>query len=349
MKPTKCYAHLNFSVEQLNCFLRPVSIVCDELQSLSGQALLFLTSLYRCYEIQGYFSDQPERGFFPFATAVLGPALGLTFSLRRSLDPLNFSSLIIDDLSVGGPVVVPGNLRGLPGCDYFDRKDWPHYFILDEFRMETDCFIARYEPSPTTPQAYRDFRSYMLPRRVLAETSRLYWESFCGQHSRRPFSDESCLWALRIAKTGPLKSNQELLRRLLVGIKRCRARESECRALAEFRKIFESEAPDDQVYEELQRYLAIVNFNAVHLHILLRILEEIDKMRQQTLALILQTGAATASQSRTQFFVQCMAARPSQAVPDWLGFEEGLCRQYEDERRAIVLVLVEILRCATAC
>lgn len=329
---------IEFDWEEVNCFLRPQAMLCDQVAPGTGLLLLCLESLYQATGTGGFFGF-PGLGHFAFADAVFTPLAGV--ELHRSF--VDERGAVLDALAErarGGPVLVPANCRHLPYFKGHGREDKLHFFIvtgaagdafqvLDYLHVHEDNHSLEY--APTT-----------LSREMMGRVTEDYWDTWVGVAPLTADMDER-FWLLRVRATGSPPAEDEIPALLLAECARlldapATGRTLDERYLAELRKAQEA-GDEDRLSFLLENYLADANAALRYVKIVEHALGAVGgDGAEPGLAALVDEYRAKSTALRSKLMVRCMVA-PSLPQAEWDAFRDGLgglaARLRGEVRRAI--------------
>ncbi len=131
-----------FSWEDVDCFIRPQMLRCNQLLPGAGNLLLFNYSFYRTHLVAPYFS-YPDFRYFDFLSAVFSNAVPFKFQNYEYSDLTDLSEKLTDyhaNTIFETPVIVPANVRDLFYYQGYQQQDWAHYFIVTGYNPDTELF-----------------------------------------------------------------------------------------------------------------------------------------------------------------------------------------------------------------
>lgn len=189
--------HAAFGWREVDCFLRPQAILCDELGAGYGQLLLCLTSLYRTWGADGFFVE-PGRGHFEFLRSPFREMTGIELHPTFLEERGSIAEVLRDEvLPGGGAAIVPANIRELPHFRGFMKQDLRHYFLVrgfDHASRSFDVYDYLHVQHDNQSLAYAPCR---LPAGLLASLAADYWDRFVGAQPPGPEGDAP-YWVLQV-------------------------------------------------------------------------------------------------------------------------------------------------------
>lgn len=316
---------------EVNCFLRPQAMLCDEVAPGYGLLLLATASLYRAWGIDGFFSA-PGRGHFAFVDAVFAPLAGIGFELTHVEEKGAVGGVLRDLLRSGAPVVVPANIRPLPYFVGHGEEDKLHFFIVRGYDEAADEFQLLDYLHVREDNLSLEYAPATLSGAMLREVTALYWDVYVGD---APTPDwDPRYWLLRVRPRAgfcPLEP-AAVLELLLSECARVLARldggaATACalddRYLAELRRAQEA-GDEDRLSVLAHDYLADANASLVHARLVEHALRSLGHAgAAEGLAAALQDHRARTGALRSKLLVRCLVS-PSLPDTEWTAFHEEL-------------------------
>lgn len=314
---------VEFTWEEVNCFLRPQAMLCDGVAPGTGLLLLCLESLYQASGAGGFFGF-PGLGHFAFADAVFTPLAGV--GLDRTF--VHERGAVLDALAEsarGEPVLVPANCRHLPYFKGHGREDKLHFFIvtgadaagdpfqvLDYLHVHEDNHSLEY--APTT-----------LSREMMGRVTGDYWDRWVGVAPLTADMDER-FWLLRVRATGRPPAEDGIPALILAECARLldappTGHTLDERYLAELRTAQEA-GDEERLSFLLENYLADANAALRYARIVEHALGAVNGTAPG-LAPLVDEYRAKSTALRSKLMVRCMVA-PSLPQAEWDAFRDDL-------------------------
>lgn len=304
---------LELGWNEVGCFLRPQSMLCDALGNGYGLAFLLLYSFYRCTNRDGYFIESAKQ-HFAFAQTVFEGFSGISFHVDRIGNEDEIPGAIVRALEHGGPVLVPGNIRLLPYYAGHGGDDQPHYFIVTGFDASTRNVMLCDNLHETGEATHARYSPHVLSMDLFSTVARAYHRAYVARPRDTPHG-ESSFWVLRIAAGPGFRKETELsiLDRLLSkcgALLRAHApgdtlSRVDRRHLAALRAAHASK--EQERFERLvHAYLKEANMAALHVKLAIHALQRLAAPAAQQLAAGFDVYRRSSSLLRTQLCVRCL-------------------------------------------
>ncbi|HEY0018393.1 MAG TPA: hypothetical protein VGC13_18955 [Longimicrobium sp.] len=322
-------ARVVFDWAEVNCFLRPQAMLCDEVAPGYDLLLLCMASLYRAWGTDGFFVV-PGRGHFAFADAVFAPLAGIGFELTYVDEKEAVGGVLRDLLRDGGPVVMPANIRPLPYFVGHGEEDKLHFFIVRGYDRAADEFHLLDYLHVREDNLSLEYAPATLSGAMLREVTALYWDTYVGD---APTPDwDPRYWLLRVRPAAAFRPlDPDALLALLL---------SECARILDRRDAAAPDALDDRYLAQLRAtheigneerlsslahtYLADANAALVHVRIVEHALQALGHADAAAeLAARLEEHRARTAALRSRLLVRCMVS-PSLPHAEWTAFGEEL-------------------------
>ncbi|HEY0023409.1 MAG TPA: phosphopantetheine-binding protein [Longimicrobium sp.] len=192
-------AGIEFDWAEVNCFLRPQAMLCDEAAPGYGLLLVGLASLYRAWGVDGLFAA-PGGGHFAFARSVYAPLTGIGFELSYVDDRDAVPGALRALLAQGAPVVVPANIRPVPWFLEHGREDKSHFFLVRGHDAAADRYDVLDYLHVRDDNLSLEYGPVALDGGLMRQVTDAYWEAYVGD---APTPDwDPRYWLLRV-RPGP--------------------------------------------------------------------------------------------------------------------------------------------------
>lgn len=336
--------HAAFGWTEVNCFLRPQALLCEDICPGYGQIFLCLTSLYHTWGVDGFYAE-PDCGHLQFLTSRLDTLIGLDFGLSYLEDRSRLAVTLRDEILPAGSAVAPVNVRDYPWFKDFGKKDLAHHFlvrrfdrttrsfeVLDYLHVKPDNLSLRYEP-------------FHIPFELFSSMATRYWDCFvesgpsspggragygvlqvrggellrqCSEEDRCVLVLKACKDALMLVKTGR-DSRRHLDERFLPALRSAH----ECQETAAFERTS-------------YQYYSAANHARVHVKVICWGLARLGyRAEANRLVAELERWTRGTGQLRMQLLVKCkLSPRLDPSV--WQGFTSHLARLAEDLRNVML-------------
>lgn len=189
----------NYSWRELNCFNKPVAILCKSFNPAYFDIFLFYISYYDSFNVNGRFpvSGPPSSilypSFFGFFEQVLENKLNLRFGAHVCSSEQDFHDRIRAEIDREGRVLVPGNLFALYYDEHYKREDHGHYFIIKGYDSEREIYYIL-DTVHVDGGFSRTYKNFSISFPALIEVNRSYFNRFLDR-------DVYHFWSLH--KTSP--------------------------------------------------------------------------------------------------------------------------------------------------
>ncbi len=342
----------NFSTltwDELNCFIRPQVLICERVQPGAGWILLFLTSLYKSYSVQGCFTDA-DKGYFHFLTKVFNGLTCVNGQLTRFRDKNDIIKTINSRLSAQHDIIVPGNLNALFYSEFYKREDRGHYFLLTGRDSTTNSYTLldhlHLQPQgKSTSYLPTSIESDALNALICA-----YWDVFCGGQGRGASSFHGCtdFWVLEFthsANKHVLDKDREIIRLYsqtpYYEDKLSNMDKNHINAMNA--TLVSDGSPTSQNVEEMIRdYLVDVNFSAIHDKILLQSLARLNQASADKLGAIYRQHVNAVTKLRNQFFIKHTLKKATNQCGEHLSLQLTTMKlDYTEQAKSVASSLVK--------
>uniref|UniRef100_UPI00389A4693 non-ribosomal peptide synthetase n=1 Tax=Tumebacillus lacus TaxID=2995335 RepID=UPI00389A4693 len=174
-----------YTWEQMDCFHKPLAILAESFRPQGFDLFSFYAGLWETFDVNGHFRaaifaednapHSPE--FFTFFEQVVGPKLGLKLHTFTADDEPTFRRLVEQEIGLGRPVMIPGDLYGLYYTVNYRNEPHRHFFIVKGVDPQRDLYflLDNMHLDNGARPTYRDF--YGRPEN-LYEMYRLYGKHF---------------------------------------------------------------------------------------------------------------------------------------------------------------------------
>lgn len=303
---------MEFTWNEVNCFLRPQVAYLNARRAPVGDLLLLLCSLHRTHRIGGFFFDRGQE-FITFSSDVLGPMLQCRFEASIYLAAPGNVDELLGPTREGAAVLLPTNLSEISYSRYYRSGVWPHYFLATG--SDPDGSIRVLDNLHTQPDGMGTrFYTHRLDRETLLGACRAYYEEFAGETQYTPaFHRETSFFSLALFDEAS-SDTDAILHRVVDHVRESLGRLAdddyaamETRFLAAAREQVEAHAGDAMVQRYIRMYLVEANFCSVYLKLLADLADR--SSGEGACMAAFTTWFASAARARTNVFVQLAQGR----------------------------------------
>lgn len=263
----------SFSWEEVECFIRPQSVIANLYKPGLGTCLLLLSSLYRSNGYEGYFQSEDKLAI-PFSKNVLSKHLPLEYNWFEYTSYEGALNSLIENNS--GTTIVPANIKSLPYYEGYNEVDWAHYFLVERYIKDKDIFLINDNLHLGLDSKSKEYRPFVLEANKLNEMMKLYEESHVagGYLYQNAYYKFSRYWNLNMQYDPNRDDSEETidhntLLELFLTIYRKYVSNTRPAELFYLTRLFEERHESD-----LRHYLMSVNQRSLYIKIIKKALEQ---------------------------------------------------------------------------
>ncbi|MNW44431.1 hypothetical protein D3C74_216660 [compost metagenome] len=141
----------SYSWKEVNCFFKPMAILCNSFNKNFFDIFLFYTSFFNSYQIDGWFStnwltesivnkQNQKKDFSGFFDNVLEDRLGLSLKRVYFSTEEEMHSKIISEVDKRNRILVPGDLFAIYYDDCYKTKSHGHFFIIKGYDLKKKIY-----------------------------------------------------------------------------------------------------------------------------------------------------------------------------------------------------------------
>jgi len=268
---------IDFNHEELNCFLRAQAEVCRKYGEWYDLIFIFMTSLHKAYDINGYYYT-PGKKHFDFLKDHFETFSNIEFEIEYIPGESEVLSTIERKLEKYKDIIVPINLKGLYYSEHYNKNDWAHFLIVNSY--ENNILKIYDHLHLDNFSNHIKYSSFVLSEDIFDNVKEKYWRSHVSNDDicSNTFHGDSRYWVLNI-KRGDLFTTitKESFRKSLIEIYKKSVidagREKDIYGIDEYylsnlNSYIKDKKGSNFINSYMRKYLSEVNFSNLHKRIL---------------------------------------------------------------------------------
>jgi len=190
--------NIEFRWDEVDCFLRPQTLICNNLLQGCGSVFLFLTLAFRSHGIQDFFT---EKSYFVFLKEIIEYKIPLKFEIKYFEEVNSIFESLVQDTTQNKTLIIPSNIKNYEFFKYYRQKDWEHYFIINNADLTRSLFFIRDHLHLDDKNTHTQYENFNMPFSTMKSILQDYYLVYVGENNKKikTFHNENKLWTLEIA------------------------------------------------------------------------------------------------------------------------------------------------------